>query len=388
MYNVFKRKSICDNISVINKLSSAVKRYGLKVIKVGIDAPYRSLGEYLASEEGKKNWKGYDTSIVYHLKDTKIEVTTSYGPDIGKVCTYIFDLNGKHIIQQTGLETFAQLCRKYKIVNAKKYNCKKLQRYFDKNTGKYVCSASPTLGYNPKYENQLLLNCYEYDLNSAYSNTILDVIPDLDNPIFDKNVGKGQVGFFIDDQLTMVKQQTKCEVDVVFNLIPAPQGLKEFIFRWYNAKKTAKTEEERLKAKSYLNLPIGYSQRYNPFLRAYVVHSCNQRIEDIVKRNKEVCVLWNTDAVYTLSPIEVDVGKEIGQFKVINFATLRYIGNTYQINDDYPMYRGIPKEWFRQFELRNGRKFDLLNDPVPKRANKYNWSWEHLKLTRGDTWQD
>jgi hypothetical protein len=173
------------------------------------------------------------------------------------------------------------------------------------------------------------------------------------------------------------------EYDVVFDLIDTPKGVKDYYIKWYNIKKNPKNEEEKIKAKAYLNLPIGYSQRYNPFLRAYVVNSCNRIINKLIQTiGKNNCLIWNTDAIITSKEIDsyIDIGDEIGQFKKIPCQTFRYIGNNYQIDDSIPKYRGIPKEWFKSFEKIEGRKFNMLLDEVPARCNKYIWDWSTFTL--------
>jgi hypothetical protein len=120
--------------------------------------------------------------MIIELKDTKLEITTRYY-DFGVPCTYIFDLNNEDIFKQSGIDCFKEFSKAYTVKKAETYNYERLDRYLSKEQGKYVCSARPILDYNKKYEKQLLTDCYEYDLNSAYANTLLKKIPDLDNPI-------------------------------------------------------------------------------------------------------------------------------------------------------------------------------------------------------------
>ena len=387
-YKVLKRKRIINSISQVNELIEGIDKFGLKVIPLGIGSKWKSFEQYQMSEEGRL-YKGLSSHIIIHLKDTKLEITSKYGSmELMKPCTYIFDLNcDPKSTATTGLQTFTQLNRWFKVKKAKEYNYTKLERWFDNESGKYICSAKPTLGYNPKYEKMELHNCYEYDLNSAYFNVLLKRVPDLDNPIYNSKVSKGQVGFILDDQLTMILDtNTKCEVDVVFNLIETPKGLKDYCDKWYGIKKTAINKQIKQEAKDYLNLPIGYSQRYNPFLRAYVVHQCNELIDTLVKKNRDICLFWNTDAIFTTEPIDdqLNLGTEIGQFKKIEGKTVRYTGNNYQIDEDIPVYRGIPKQWFEAFERKEERPFNLLIDKPPARCNLIEFDWSTLTLKEND----
>ena len=388
-YNIFKCVRQIKKISEVNNLIKGIYTYGLNVVELGIGAKYKSFEAYM-SAEGEK-WRGLSAHIIIHLKDTQLEITSKFGPELLKACTYIFQLNEELKTTTPGIQTFAQLNRWFKIKKAEEYHCDRLNRFFDEKTGKYICSAKPTLGYNPKYQNLELNDCYKYDLNSAYFNVLLKKVPDLEKPIYNSKVKVNQVGFLLDDRLTMVKGPFKFEVDVVFDLIDSPDGIKGYCDKWYNIKKNAKSEQEKLEAKAYLNLPIGYSQRYNPFFRAYVVNSCNELIDNLVNKHKEHVLFWNTDAIFTTQPIEeleVQLGKEIGQWKKIEGKKLRYIGNNYQIDDEIPVYRGIPKAWFKAFEKKTGRKFDLLKDKPPKRRNNFEWNWKTLSLERIVNWDE
>lgn len=373
------RKKIIKSAKEVNKLLSYVDYYGLTKVCIGNGQECKSL------EAWKLKNKVYHTPlsqfIIINLKDTKLEITTRYH-DYGKPTTYIFDLNEEDIFSVTGLDCFTQFSRALKIPKVETYDNPVIKKYLDREKGKYVCSASPILSYNKKYEKQYLTDCYEYDINSAYSATLLRQIPDLYNPVTANypemvKVNKNEVGFMLDDQLTMVEPGKYA--DIKFKLIETPLSLKNFINKWYNVKKTS-TGLEKLRAKAMLNLPIGYSQRYNPFLRAYVVHNCNKVIKSLIDDDT---LFWNTDAIFTKKRrSDISLGNEIGEFKEIHCRELTYIGNTYQINGEDPTYRGISKAWFKAFEKKYGRKYDLLKDHNKQieRINYWSLNWTTLKL--------
>lgn len=384
--NILKRKKVIKSVKEVNKIFSLIKKYELTPVKIGIGQLCKSL----------ESWKTVNKSDVFlsqhmiiELKDTKLEITTRYY-DFGVPCTYIFDLNNEDIFTKTGLDCFKEFSKAYKVKKAEKYDYEPLKRYFSKEAGKYICSASPILDYNKKYEKQLLKDCYEYDLNSAYANTLLKQIPDLDNPIMANwpnqiKVNKNEIGFVLDDQLSLVEAGYKA--DIKFKLIETPQKLKDFLIKWYNKKKTS-TGNDKLEAKAMLNLPIGYCQRYNPFLRSYVVHSCNKIIKDLIDNNT---LFWNTDALFSkVRRPELEIGTEIGQFKELKCDTLVYVGNIYQINNEDPTYRGISKTWFKSFEKTYGRKYNLLEDydKSVSRINYYDLNWEELKLEVNELWRE
>lgn len=384
--NILKRKQIIKSAEEINKMLSLIDYYGLTPIKIGRGQKYKSLESWKIGNNISKI--SLSQHMIIELKDTKIEITTRYY-EYGVPTTYIFDLNNEDIFIRSGLDYFKEFSRAYKVPKADKYNIERLNRYKNTENNKYVCSASPILDYNRKYEKQLLENCYEYDLNSAYANTLLRKIPDLENPVIAKwpdqiKVNKNEVGFILDDTLSIVNSGYMA--DIKFKLIDTPKKLKDFLIRWYNRKKNS-TGNEKLEAKAMLNLPIGYCQRYNPFLRSYVVNTCNKVIKELIDENT---LFWNTDAIFSkVRRPELEIGNEIGQFKEIKCNKLVYVGNVYQINDEDPTYRGISKTWFKSFEKEYGRKYDLLKDydKTISRINYYDLNWETLKLEVNELWQ-
>ncbi len=385
--NILKRKQVITSAKEINKMFSLIDYYGLSVIKIGNGQPYKSLESWkIVNNISKVSLSQY---MIIELKDTKLEITTRYY-NFGVPCTYIFDLNNDDIFTKSGLDCFKEFSKAYKVPKAKEYNIQRLEAYLNPESNKYVCSAKPILDYNKQYEKQLLTNCYEYDLNSAYANTLLDKIPDLNNPIIANwpdqiKVNKNEIGFILDDELSMAEAGNYA--DIKFKLIDTPKKLKDFLIKWYNKKKNS-TGNEKLEAKAMLNLPIGYCQRYNPFLRSYVVNSCNKLIKKLIDKNT---LFWNTDAIFSkVRRPELEIGNEIGQFKEIKCDTLVYVGNVYQINNEDPTYRGISKTWFKAFEKEYGRKYDLLKDydKSISRINYYNLNWDELKLEINEIWQE
>lgn len=382
-YKIFQRKRILKTPQEVKRLIDGIEKYGLTPICIGVGAEYKTLNEYKA----KNKYHGLQGSIIINLKDTKIEITSSYGKELCKPTTYIFNLNGDEEFKESGLTCFAEFSKYYKIPKASEYNDERLNRWFDEEKKKYTCSARPILGYNNKYNNQELDNCYEYDLNSAYFNTLLNKIPDLHHIYTQCRIKKNQVGFLLDNELTLVESEG-LYADYVFDLIDTPEGIKKYADVWYSKKQQAKENnntELKLKAKAYLNLPIGYTQRYNPFFRAYVVHKCNRVIKNLIDDN---CLFWNTDAIFTkVKRLDLHIGNNIGDFKEEYCKTIRYKDNVYQINDEIPIYRGVNKTWLESFEKINNRKFNLLLDEIPGRNNKYTWNWKTLKLEVNEIWQ-
>lgn len=356
----------------VKSIISCIKKYGLKVIKCGIDGDYKNL------KEAQLLLRDLDLTRNFYIEqtNTELKLTTKWYRDFG-ACTFVLELDGGEFEQHNGQALFMIMSRYYKIP-------KIIDKPFYKDQlndrGSFSFSTSPFVGYNEKHDGQELYNCYEYDINSAYSSIILDGIPDLNHPSkmdlgHGIKVKKGEVGFIFDDQLPIVYEGGKA--DIKFPLIECPKELREFVETYYNKKKTA-TGKERAEAKLVMNAAIGYCQRYNPFLRCYIIHKCNEKIKALID---DKTLFWNTDAIFTTEPRkDLEIGEKIGQFKEIKIKRLRYKGNNYQIDDDIPVYRGLPKEWTRRWEKENGRCYNILTDETPKRNNIYKFNMTTLKL--------
>jgi len=363
-YNNFRQRQVF--VPEFNKILKLLKKLNIKLIYVNANA-----GD--SYEKAKLNIDKFNYSdyaiITENLANISVE-TKYYEPD-HKPTRYICNLNDEIEPKIKGLQVFNEFQRwAYKAPKASEYNWQQLDEFLSKETGKYGCSASPIIKYNEKYEMQELYNIYEYDLNSAYSSILLTEIPDLNKPIFNAIVKKNQVGFLLNDELTLV-DLPGFKADIVFDLIKLPASSQQYILRQYNNKHLAKTEYEKALYKLAMNAAIGYYQRFNPFLRSYIVNKCNAKIEDIIDDDTILC---NTDAIFSLKRRpELELGTDIGQFKEIKIDRFIYRGNNYQVNFDTPVYRGIPKHWFKA-------GFNLLTDEVPKRNNKYKFNFKELKL--------
>lgn len=365
-----KRKRVINEIGTVEELVRLIDKYGLKCLKIGVNGDFHSLEE--AKIQGE--YTSLENCIIFQVKQTKLEITTEYLE--GRPTTYIFDLNLEADNSAlTGHQAFAQFNRYFKVPDAKTYKIPEFDAWMNPETGKYVCSASPILDYNKKYNNKETKDVYEYDLNSAYAAVLLNKVPDLSAPVGrDRTVAKGEIGFLLDDHLTLV--YPGYEADVIFKEIDAPQSLKDYINKHYRVKQCT-TGRQKTEAKQMLNFPVGYCQRKNPFLRAYVIHKCNAKIRQLIDENT---LCWNTDAVFTTKPLDVPLGTEIGQFKVVKFETFRMRGNTYQAGDEMPVWRGVPKAYFKRFEHNNHRPFNLLTDELDDCVCLYSFDFKTMKL--------
>lgn len=375
MNHTLKRIRTIKSPKQVEEILSLIKEYCLEVVTIGQGGQYRSENEYNLSG----NHKGYSECMVIHQAESVLEITTMYYDKDFKPTTYRFNLNLEDDVALTGHRAYAILQKYYKVIECKKYNVDEIDRLYNIETNKYVFSASPVVNYNPKFNKQELYNVYEYDLNSAYASVLINKTLDLENPhicLDTEIVKEGQIGFWLDDKCSMVRPGKPAQV--IFNEIESPEGLKRFCQHYYDLKKKS-TGVEKETAKGMLNYPIGYMQRKNPFLRSYIVSQCNEAINAIIDENT---ICWNTDAIFSsVRRPDLETGNTIGKFKEKLIPTFRIVGNTYQIDDDDPVHRGIVKEYYKRFRLREGRPFNLLTDKLSMDDKKCKYTFNFNTLT-------
>ena len=274
-------------------------------------------------------------------------------------CTWIFDKSGEYNIAVNPLEIQIEAGKYYKPYE----EIDKEDTIFHFWSGKVVESARPLVSYNKKFDNTEHY-VYCYDLNSAYANVLKDKIIDTYNWRSYDEVGDDEIGFNFDNNLTLVHKGEGLAFRV-YKLIDSP--FKEYINKYYTMKKNAPSgSREKKVAKAYLNYCVGLWQNHNPFLRAYVVNTCNEYIYKYIEKYKDIVCMWNTDAIYTTEPIEeLEIGTEIGQWKLEYEGMFRQKQTSYQkVDKEEVTYRGVSKCLFK-------KGFNLLTDKLPPHNFKY-----------------
>lgn len=332
-------------------------------------------------------WNNKETMRAYtHIEDKQkyIEVTTqyvcedeemNYSLPKGKYypCTWRFDKTGEenYAVSPSKVMRLANnVYKPYDIVRERP------DLWSIGEDGRLVETSGAIVGYNEKYDNTEH-EVYIYDLNSAYASVLMDKI--IDTYHFRENdyVGENEVGFYISCGriITIKKRSLIC--DFVFPLIDSP--FKDFVKKYYDIKKTApKGSKERQEAKNILNIMVGLWQHSNPLLRAYVVNECNAKIQSLMDEN--TCY-YNTDAIYSIKErTDLNIGNEIGQFKLEYHGLFRQKKNNYQkVDINETSVRGVVKQAFR-----NNPNWNLLKDAMPYNDLKYKFNATTCKVEIND----
>lgn len=273
------------------------------------------------------------------------ELTYKYA---GDVTTYIFDKatgSLENHQQITGLQAFTMLNR-YTHVN----------RVITK-ADEAPFSAVPLLWFNPKLEGKRV-DAICYDINSAYSYAMIQAMPDTSIPPKQKYIEPGEIGFDVNGN-----RQTSGYSLFVFNLMESP--FKKYVEHFFKKKNTAKNLSAKRKAKEYLNFCVGFLQHRDPYTRAQIVGLANDRILSLMDENTIYC---NTDSIVSLTERpDLELGTDIGQWKIEHKGKFAFKGYNYQWNFDPPSVRGKSKTDFKE-------GWDLLKDGMPDNGNLYKFN--------------
>lgn len=356
-----KRVRYVSRIEDIQKIIDIASRM---TVLIHIDADKRSLTLKDASYvEDKQRYLNVTTRYVKDFEDKDGNV--SYEFDTNYPCTWKFDKTGAENYHMHPSRVSRLSNNVYKPMDYVK------EGYFELDSdGRPYNSAKPILGFNPKYD-KTEHQVYCYDLNSAYAMVLRDKIIDTYHPHFHTMVKDNQVGFMDDTDITMVHRGM---ADVVFDLIDSPY--RDFCDKWYNIKKKApKGSREKAEAKDVLVITVGLFQLHNPFLRAYVVNSCNEFIQSIIDRHPNEICMYNTDAVYSTIPLDdLVIGDNVGQFKLEYQGLFRQVGNNYQkVDIDETSYRGVCKIMFKE-------GYNILNGDIPRGLMPYTYDKQSHKV--------
>lgn len=280
----------------------------------------------------------------------------------GKVKTYILDKTGEMppTLDNPGNE--------WKDLNRHYYKVPHRSAEF-KNAG-------PLLWTNPAYDKKRS-RAWGYDMNDAYASIMMGKLPDTSVAPRYGIVEEGEIGFSEDGEL----RHPGRFAFYIFPLIDSP--LRRFAEIFHSRKVQSLTPEEKARWKHHLTDVIGYmghervigdrKSRINPFIRNYVVLSCNERMLSLMDENT---IMVNTDSIVSAAPREdLTLGSDAGEFKLEHCGNIGVWGYNYQWDYQKPLYRGIPKKWFP-------KGWDIIKDELPGDGNRWIFDREKMRIVK------
>lgn len=375
----FKKQKIyyIDDVNVMNKHLEICKKYRVETQE-----------EMFKIQKGNRQ---YHSSYYFTWNQGLTKIELNYTPTDGKFSKFIFQLDGKtNLDQKTGMEAFALLQR---MSNSFVNDMTNDPEIYDQNNQCWlVPSIAGIVWVNPKFKGKRISNCIGYDENSAWDWAMCQPMPNTNKPYKKwQKLKDGEIGFnrdirgYSDREYLYMETKIGELCEFVFEKIESP--FKDFVNYYYNKKKNAKTPEEKQKYKDILVFPIGYMARKNPFIRSAILSYSNYRIFDLI--DPETTYSSNTDSLNsTVIRDDIELGEELGQFKIEHTGDYVYCDSGYQWNKALPSVRGKSKKWFEN-AYPNG--FDILKDELPStEANYYELDLEtfQLKLKNNESVED
>lgn len=230
-------------------------------------------------------------------------------------------------------------------------------------------SATPFLYFNDKHNYSSNI-AYGYDMNSAYTYALKTCrMPDCNQRLQPGIVGCDEVGFNYDGL------NVQCGKFALFRFKlmgdTDRRRIMDFCDHWYGIKRNAeKGSADYIKAKDYLNIIIGAFQLHCCFMRSAVVNHSSDIMYDIIHKEGDNILLSNTDSIVSTRHLGyLELGFELGQWKLEHYGTFKYTNHDYQWSDGKTATRGHPKS-------QQGKDFDILRKNYLLQSNywKYNYS--------------
>lgn len=229
---------------------------------------------------------------------------------------------------------------------------------------------------NKKFIGKRVLNCYSYDLNSAYPFGMLQELPDTTQKLPAGKVRKDEYSFTLSGRRSEVGSYSLYR----FKAMKSPYI--KFVETWYSKKANALNSADKNTAKFVMNAAIGALQNHNCFLRAAIIDNFHSYILSIFNKYKEHVLSMNVDSIVSdirIPELDNNLGNEIGQWKIEHKGDFAIHKNGFSVqwNRDIPAYgAGIPKAWFT-----NG--YDILVDELPTPKNIYSLDEKSFKIKKG-----
>lgn len=112
----------------------------------------------------------------------------------------------------------------------------------------------------------------------------------------------------------------------------------------------------------------------NPFLRAAIITYANNDIKKLI--NKKTTLMCNTDSITSTVPLDLPIGKKIGEWKIEHEGLVAYVGCNYQWSDGHISYRGVPSNLIgKDFDItKSSTNLDSVADKM------YNFDKNKFKL--------
>lgn len=234
------------------------------------------------------------------------------------------------------------------------------------------------LGAYHKYPEDKTATKYDYaicyDINKSYFNAMNNLMPTEMIAKY-RCPNKGEVGFTVAGSVIIGPSDFEC--DYIFKL-ERMKSLDRYREIYLNKLNNAKTKEEKNHYKFEINSSIGNLANHNPFLRNMIVWYANKFIMSKVDKNT---IYSNTDSIVsTVKRDDLEVGNEVGQFKIEHEGPVILKGSAYQwLNDNKFSNKGVSLDQIALYEKTYNKKFILGESTTEELINLTLWRYNYEK---------
>ena len=219
----------------------------------------------------------------------------------------------------------------------------------------------PTTWVKEEYQNKWI-NCWAYDMNSAYQAAASDMLPDWENEIeFPGYVEEGQCGFVVDcGYLRLVEVGEKAVIRFPLKKSPLRPWFEK-VNRQERAAKNKKDKAEVMNLKLKRNSVIGVLRNHNVFVWLYIIEQAKKNVMKYVDKDT---IAVNIDCIYSTKPrTDIPISKEIGEFKEVEesgneiyFRETNYAWRNREGKQFSPHMRGVPKILQETYNIETGEQ--------------------------------
>lgn len=318
-------------------------------------------------EELSHGWTGsqiYDLKLASDLYKLGIEHDKFVERNVSN---YLFYVDNNYSKQRAAFTLYKDIDLNFDIYNKnigpwwKSFNSVlKLKKEYEIPKAAYKVEG-PNTWVEEKYQNQWL-QCYAYDMNSAYPAAASDMLPDWENQIeFPGIVEEGQCGFTIDSgYIHMVKVGEKASIRFPLKKSPLKPWFDKVARQEWGAKQRGDSVEAA-KCKLKRNSVIGVLRNHHVFVWLYIIEKAKENVMKYVDDNT---IAVNIDCIYSLKQrFDIPISNKVGSFKVVEesgfeiyFKGTNYVWRNTEGKQISPHLKGVPKVLQATYDIETGEQ--------------------------------
>lgn len=308
------------------------------------------------------------------------------------ISNYLFYVDNKYSKQRAAFTFYKDIDLNFDIYNKnigpwwKSFNSVlKLKKEYEIPKAAYQVEG-PNTWVEEKYQNQWL-QCWAYDMNSAYPAAASDMLPDWENQIeFPGIVEEGECGFTIDSgYIHMVKEGEKASIRFPLKKSPLKPWFDKVARQEWGAKQRGDSVEAT-KCKLKRNSVIGVLRNHHVFVWLYIIEKAK---ENVMKYVDNDTIAVNIDCIYSLKQrFDIPISNKVGSFKVVEesgfeiyFKGTNYVWRNTEGKQISPHLKGVPKVLQATYNIETGEQSREPDYIINEKGDIEEYGTENKRLT-------